>query len=441
MSSLLHISDASDALSLSIAIIDPDDRRRQEVTDILAGFQGLTIREYASFPVDLDDLPRIQETHCDAVLVGLDSDPESAFDVVENLCASNSAAVMVYSAQTNFELAIRFMRAGAREFLPLPLLRADIIGALARVSIRHSLTPHSKKAHRKLFVFLGAKGGCGVTTLAANFAVALAQESGQRTLLIDFGLPLGDVAINLGISAQYSTANALQDASRLDANFLRSLLVRHRSGLFVLPAPIEFTTVQATNEAIDTLLAVARQNFDSVVVDAGSRVDLRETALFDDTAHLYLVTQVGVSELRNSNRLISQFFSTRGRKLEIVLNRYTPHALLFDDQEIAKALTRPATWKIPDDYATARRTQNTANPIVLQDSPISRAIHQMARAACGLPAKSPKKRGFFRFWKRKEDNSTPVHQTDLWSLPDPPRKANKWSFPDSSRKAVKTGSR
>ena len=88
-----------------------------------------------------------------------------------------------------------------------------------------------------MFVFLGAKGGCGVTTIASNFALALAQESGQNTLLIDFGLPLGDAAINLGMAAEYSTANALQDSNRLDANFLSGLLAKHSSGLNVLAAP------------------------------------------------------------------------------------------------------------------------------------------------------------------------------------------------------------
>jgi len=80
-----------------------------------------------------------------------------------------------------------------------------------------------------------------------------------------------------------------------------------------------------------------------------------------------------------------------------VLNRYTHHALLFDDQQIAKALTRPALWKIPDDFATARRTLNTAVPVVLEDSPISRVIRQMARTACGLPANPEKKNGFSLF--------------------------------------------
>jgi pilus assembly protein CpaE len=399
MPALVQASDAPGAAVLSAALIDPDEERRAEVAGALAGFQGTSVQEYSAFPADLDDLPQILDKRYDAVLIGVDSDPEYAFDLVESICSYNSTTVMVYSAQTNLELAIRFMRAGAREFLTLPLLRADVIGALARVSIHRSAAPHAKRIVRKLFVFLGAKGGCGVTTIASNFAVALAQESGQRTLLIDLGLPLGDAAINLGMVTQYSTANAFHDSSRLDGNFLRSLLAKHSSGLSVLPAPGEFSPVLAPNEAIDKLLSVAKQSFDYVVVDAGSRIDLRGTALFDESASIYLITQVGVSELRNANRMITQFFSGRDRKLQVVLNRYTPQALLFDEKQIVKALTRPAPWKIPDDYATARRTRNTANPVVLEDTPISRAIRQMARAACGLPESQKKKIGF-RFFRR-----------------------------------------
>ncbi len=384
---------------LTVALIETDDWRRKEVAAVLSGFQGTSIREYASFPADSDDLPQMMGQGYDAVLIGLDMDPERAFDLVENLCALNSTTVMVYSAQTDLELAIRFMRAGAREFLTLPLIGTDVAGALARASIRHSQPQSARRTARKLFTFLGAKGGCGVTTVAANFAISLAQESGQRTLLIDLGIPLGDAAINLGMAAQYSTANAFQDSSRLDASFLRSLLTRHSSGLSVLAAPGEFSPIQHPQESIDKLLAVARQSFDYVVVDAGTRIDLKGTALFEESAIVYLIAQVGVTELRNANRIISQFFSTRGRRLQIVLNRYTPQSLLFDEQQISKALTRPALWKIPDDYATARRTRYSATPVALTDSPISRAIRQMARAACGLTAASEKEKGFSLFRK------------------------------------------
>ena len=67
-----------------------------------------------------------------------------------------------------------------------------------------------------------------------------------------------------------------------------------------------------------------------------------------------------------------------------MLNRYAPQVFVFDEKQIARALTRPIDWKIPDDYATARRTQNTATPIAMEDSPISREIRRMARKACGL---------------------------------------------------------
>ncbi len=391
----VKISGSPDTVVMSVAIIDPDSQHRREVANALSEFQGTSVREYSSYPADLDELPQMLEQRYDAVIIGLDNDPEYAYDLVESLCSANTTTVMVYSAQTQLELAVRFMRAGAREFLILPLLRADIAGALARVSIRRSANARGKRGARKLFVFLGVKGGCGVTTIASNFAVALAQESGQRTLLIDFGLPLGDAALNLGMVSQYSTTHALQDCNRLDANFFQSLLTKHSSGLSVLAAPGEFAPVNAPLDAIDKLLAVARQSFDYVVVDAGSRLDLRSTAIFDESACLYLIAQVGVTELRNANRMITQFFNSRGQKLQVVLNRYTPHALLFDEKQIAKALTRPALWKIPDDFAAAQRTVSSATPVVLQDSPLARAIRQMARTACGLPALAERKKGFF----------------------------------------------
>jgi pilus assembly protein CpaE len=289
------------------------------------------------------------------------------------------------------------MRAGAREFLTMPFSKVTMAEALVRASARKPAPKADKKAGGKLLVFLGAKGGSGVTTLACNFAVALAQDSGQSTLLIDLDLPLGDAALNLGIVAEYSTVNALQDSSRLDGSFLSKLLTKHSSGLSVLAAPGKFSQFEISNQAVDKLLTVARQEFDNVVVDMGSRLDLTGTVLFKDAFTIYLITQAAITELRNSNRLISQFFNSGGPKLEIVLNRYGPRSLGVADEHITKALTRPATWKIPNDYAAVRQMQNTATPLALTDSPISRLIRQMARSVCGEPAAPPKKKGFSLF--------------------------------------------
>jgi pilus assembly protein CpaE len=383
--------------NLSIALIGPDQLRRTEAAKALLACSGTEVREYLAYPANLDEVPRLIEQRNDVIIIDLDSNPEFALELVENICAHGSATVMVYSSKPDSDLLVRCMRAGAREFLTPPFEHNKMAEALVRAAARRSVTRLPRKTGGRLLVFLGAKGGAGVTTLACNFAVSLAQESGQSTLLIDLDLPLGDAALNLGIVTEYSTVNALQEAGRLDASFLHKLLTKHSSGVSVLAAPGKFPLFHATNEAIDKLMSVARQEFDNVVVDVGARLDLTDTALFKDAFAIYLVTQAGIPELRNSNRLISQFFTVGSPKLEIVVNRYEPRALGVTDETITKALTRPPTWKIPNDYAAVRQMQNTATPLALGDSPIARLIKQMATSICGQRATQPKKKGFRLF--------------------------------------------
>ena len=428
---------------LSIALIGPDDERRKAAASALAGCQGGDIREFTSYPPSLDDVPRLLEQHYDVIIIDLDSNPEYAFELVESICANGSATVMVYSLKTDPELLVRCMRAGAREFLTMPFAHNTMAEALVRASARRPATRPQKKTGGRLLGFLGAKGGDGVTTLACNFAVSLVQESGLNTLLIDLNLPLGDAALNLGIQAEYSTINALQNAARLDWNFLSKLLVKHSSGVSVLAAPGRFPSYDTTDEAVDRLLSVARQEFDYVVVDAGSRLDLMGTSLFKEGSTIYLVIQAGITGLRNSNRLISQYFTGSGPKLEIVLNRYDPRSLGVAEDQITKALTRPAGWKIPNDYNAVRRMQNTATPLALEDSPMSRIIHQMARTASGLPAIPEKKTGFSFLGKRGASKSSqnedapqqPITQLGLNSGDRTPQPRAEQPRPEAPAKA------
>ena len=380
---------------LSIALIGPDEVRRKALAANLAGFRGGEVREFSSYPPALHDVPRLLEQYYDVIIIDLDADLEYALELVESICAKDSATVMVYSGKADQELVFRCMRAGAREFFFPPFEQATIVEALIRVAVAvRPGTRQAKKTRGRLQVFLGAKGGSGVTTIACNFAIGLGQESSQSTLLIDLGLPMGDAALNLGIVTDYSTDNALEDADRLDGTFLSHLLVKHRSGISVLAAPSKVPRIQATNESIDKLMKAARQEFENVVVDVGSRLDLMATALFKDASTIYLITQAGISELRNSNRVISEYFSQGVPKLEIVINRYEARALGLSDEHIGKALDRPVQWKIPDDYAAVRQMQNSATPLTLADSPISRVIRQMARSSCGMPALPEKTTGF-----------------------------------------------
>ena len=339
----------------------------------------------------------------DVVVIDLDSDPEYTLDLVENISAEGGTNVIVYSATVDPGLMVRCLRAGAREFLHMPITPGAMSEALVRAWARRLEAQPEQiveeevvplEADGKLFVFLSAKGGSGVTTLATSFAVSLAETSGQRTLLIDLNLPMGDAALNLGVRSLYSTVSAFENSSRLDSHFLSSLLVKHDSGLFVLAAPTDISPFLPAEDAISTLLRIALQCFEYVVVDAGSKLDVQRAHRLDDSVTLYLVTQLGIPELRNANRLIKQLPPEGGVTLEVVVNRFDSGSEGLDEAQVAKALTRPVRWKIPNDYAAVRRMQDSATPLTTENSPISLAIRQMTESVCGRPVVKEKKKGF-----------------------------------------------
>ncbi|HEY6346216.1 MAG TPA: hypothetical protein VIY49_32410 [Bryobacteraceae bacterium] len=397
MSTFVSEPDSLRMDALSAVLIGPEEEQRRTMRKALAGPQARVAREFSNYP-DVDQLAELSAGDYDVIIVHLDPDSEKALDVVESLCSGGgSITVMVYSAQPNPELLLRCMRAGAREFLTDPLLPNIIGEALVRASVRRRDEVHRKKAPSgKLLVFAGAKGGAGVTTVASNFAAALARHA--KVALIDLHLELGDAALTLGLSTTFTTLDALDNLARLDSDFLLSLMAKHDSGLSVLGAPDTIPTNHPPKDATGRLLRLAREDFAYVVVDAGSHsLDWHEE-LFQAATTVYLVTQVGVPDLRNANRFVTRYFSGFNReKLEIVLNRHVTRNVEIDEEAVAKALTQPAKWKLPNDYAAARRAQNTGVAVAMDKSQLAQALARMANAVCGEGPDKRKKKKFGLF--------------------------------------------
>ena len=386
-------ADSIGAEHLSVALIGPDEERRSVVANALAETRRAVVREFDSYPPELDRLERLLASF-DVIILDLDSDPDVALELVKRTSAGDAAITMVYSEMAEPKAAISAMRAGAREYLLLPLEQDAVADALRRTTTTlREKALFARKTLGRLNVFTGSKGGSGVTTVACNIAIALAQSPDQRVLLIDLALPIGDAALCLGISAGYSTEDAFRSINRLDASLLQNLLVRHRSGVFVLAAPTKIPEVEVSKDAIDKLIAIARREFDQVIVDVGSRIDVAAKALFEHASTIYLVTQTGISELRNSNRLISQFFAEGNPNLEIVINRFDSHFHeTMNEDVIVKALGRPVRWKIPNDQGAARLLQS--GDTGLQETRLSRISLEMASSITGYPISPERKRDF-----------------------------------------------
>lgn len=384
---------------LSIAVVDPNLERRSAVSGVLCALRSTGMAPRVTTISGIDEFRALSKQDFGVVMIAADGDREAIMTAIESICRSGSGVAIAYSASTSDDLLLHCMRAGVREFLIYPFAPGVVEEAFSRANSRGLLAPDTKKAMGKSFVFIGAKGGSGGTTAACNFAISMARDSRRETLLIDLDLPLGDAALVLGIAGEFSTVDALRDPERLDPTFLKKLTAQHSSGLYVLGAPGHFAKSNITHGAINKLIEVASKTFEYVVIDAGSRWDLAETRLFDMVSTIYLVTQVGIAELRNSNRLITGCLQPYAHKLEIVLNRHKDEMFGIEVQAIETALTRQAQWMIPNDYPAVREMQNTATPLALKDSKIQRAIQRMAQIASGLPVdqqqRKKKKFGLF----------------------------------------------
>ena len=253
-------------------------------------------------------MPRLLEADYDVIIVELDSNPEHALDLVESICSSSAVTVMVYSEQVHPEMLVRCMRAGAREFLTHPITsELDCRSDGARIGAAPGWPTVKEGGGQAAGVCRGQRR-LGVTTVASNFAVALARESGQSTVLIDLNLPLGDAALGLGLTPQYSTANALHELQPPGCELSFDSAGETQLGIVGAGRAGQVHHGAASRKRPSTGCCLWLARTSTMWWSMRDRdFDAASKSLFAAGSHVYLVLQVGVSELRNANRLISEF--------------------------------------------------------------------------------------------------------------------------------------
>jgi len=375
--------------SLSAAVIVPDAKRRRALLTALEGSRFKINGEFDVYPPH-DKLPDFAQSGCDVVVVDLDHEVERAISVIEDVCSRDATVtVMAYSSMNDSTLMRRAMQAGAREFLVEPLLPDVVAQAFART---YSRRPAQERGPGQLLVFAPCKGGVGLTTIATNFALALTRESGAKVVVVDLDFQLGEIALGLGLTTTFSVVDALLNVARLDREFVSTLLLRHSSGLAVLSSPEDYNFFHSPpDDGAARLFRILRDEFDYVVVDTGTCHGLIQESLFGMADRLYLISEMTFPALRNGHRFIT-FLGTRNwnRNLEVVLNRFNARHADIDERSATKALGHSIDWRVPNCYAAARAAEDSGVPLAMGDSPITRVVRQMARAACGKPL-SPEK--------------------------------------------------
>src|SRR5262245_13381570 len=180
----------------------------------------------------------------DVCLVDFDKDDSRAFSVAERIHHdSPETAIFAISSDARPDVIIQAMRSGCREYLFKPLVRDQLLQAITRAGGRRR--ERRERSNTQVMTFIGAKGGCGVTTIATQLAALLASSSSKKTLLLDLHPSLGDAALYLGFTnSKYHAFELMENTDRLDAELLQSIALHHSSGLDILAAPNDFETTR-----------------------------------------------------------------------------------------------------------------------------------------------------------------------------------------------------
>ncbi len=315
----------------------------------------------------LDDKAQRETVAPDIVIADIRNDALSAMAGIERLRAASPGSGIFAVAQTaEPELILAAMRAGANEFFTWPPPDETFHGAIRRTAARRETSQGARPAATSL-VFFGAKGGAGTTTLAVNCGVELARLSRRSTVIVDLKAGLGEVALFLGVRPRYSVLDAVDNLHRLDREFLRELVVKHKSGVEILAGSDQFDRPGAADGGgIEELLRLLARQYEYIVVDAGSQINSCTVAALYAADTMYLVANPDVPSVRNAQRLLDRVrqLGACGERVRVLLNR-AQEPFPIPPKQIEGALGHPIHHTFPSDYKTVSTALNSGMPLAL----------------------------------------------------------------------------
>ncbi|MBA2603299.1 MAG: AAA family ATPase [Acidobacteria bacterium] len=332
----------------------------------------------------------------DLFVVDIRFDSSSGMATIERLRASHGAVpIFAVAAAAESDLILQAMRAGANEFFPWNPGGADhgsrsmeesFHGAVRRTAAKREASNAGGRQSCTTHVFLGAKGGAGTTTVAVNSAVELARLTKRPTIVIDLKPCLGEVALFLGVRPRFTLLDAIENLQRLDKDFLRELVSRHKSGLDILAGSDQFDRPTATDAgAVEELLRVLARMYEHIVIDAGNTINACSVAALYAAETVFLVTNPDVPSIRNAQRLIERVrqLGAGSERVKILLNRGSDQHLIAPKQ-IETALGYGIFQTFSSDYRTVSEALNSGVPLTLSNhSEIAAQFGSFTRSLVG----------------------------------------------------------
>jgi pilus assembly protein CpaE len=382
-----------------IVTVDPDLSSRAETKRAvqLAHFQVVGESGYGVEAVTV-----AKETPPDVFLVSVEEPVALSLQTIEQLSdAVPNAPTIVYSSLTDAQSVRRAMVAGARDYIVKPLkpeeLSRAVYGVLEqeeRKRLRSEGGVSEVSGRGTVITVFGAKGGIGKTTISTNLATTLAKITGASVCLLDMDTRFGDVAIMMDIAVEASIADVARKIDEIDRDKIKDYLVKHYSGVNILPAPLHPTEWRnMTPQHIEKIVELVAQTHDYVVIDTPGTFNELIAATLELANLILLVTSMDIASIKDTALALEMLraASVSEDKVKLTINHSTAANSLRED-DVARVLEYDVFWRIPHDLSVSSSTQ-LGQPIVVAKpyARVSRSIIDLAHALTGT---RQEKRGF-----------------------------------------------
>jgi pilus assembly protein CpaE len=349
---------------LAALVVTHDDEFKRQVGNLLRS---------GGVPVGLLDEWRQSGEHStpDLVVVDIRGDAASGLASIERTRAGHpTVAIFAVAQGSDPELILQAMRAGANEFFMWPVPEDSFQGAVRRTATRRESTSASDRPPSNTLVFFGAKGGAGTTTVAVNCAVELARLTKRQTIIVDLKVGFGEVALFLGVRPRFTILDALENLHRLDKDFLRELVAKHKSGLEIMSGSEQFERPGSQDSgAVEDLFRMLGKSYDYIVIDAGNQLNSCSLPSLYAADTIFVVATPDVPSVRNAQRLVDRVrqLGVAGERVRILLNRASDQHMIGQKQ-IETALGYGIHHSFTSDYKTVSTALNSGVPLALSNS-------------------------------------------------------------------------
>lgn len=312
-----------------------------------------------------------------AAVIALGANSEQGLKLIQRLSTESPKTALISAANNaSPDLLLQSLRAGAREFLQLPIKQDELKTVLDRVEEFCEVQVETPRKKGRMVAVFSSKGGCGTSFIATN----LAASTGARTILVDLNLQAGDLPLFLGVDPKYSFAEMAENRMRLDDSLVHSFVTPYSSNLSLLAAPKEADLADEIEpEHVFEVLRRLRESYDYVVLDPQHTFDSITLAALDQSDEIVLVLTLDIPAIRSTQRAL-EIFDRLGyprKKIRIVVNRWSKQIDL-DLRQVEKFLGEPVIGFIPSDYQTAVTSINLGRPLV-QSEPNSKIALEIRR--------------------------------------------------------------